>query len=148
MLRSLAAAALVVAFPTFAQEARSLKTDPRATFAAEGTVMKVTSRASDDGVDWAEVTFKVTRCIAGECAPYQSVKLTMAFSQWRGQHGQTLGLVRYEWKDKTGSARSWALAHRLDDLDETERFDHDCESAEKAVAAVSAPGSDSAVATR
>jgi hypothetical protein len=145
MLRSLIAAALVVSIPTFADEASSEATSPEATFAAEGTVMKVSPRSSDDGVDWAEITFKVTRCIAGPCSTYQSMKVVMAFSQWRGKHGDTLGLVRYDWKDKAGGPRTWALAHRLDDMGEKERFEVDCE---KAVANVGAPSGDSAVATR
>ena len=145
MLRSLIAAALAISLPTFAQETAAEATQPEATFAAEGTVMKVTARASDDGVDWAEITFKVTRCIAGPCTSHQSMKVVMAFSQWRGKHGETLGLVRYDWKDKAGAPRTWALAHRLDDIDQKERFDVDCE---KAVATVGAPSSDSAVATR
>ena len=145
MLRSLIAAALAVSVPTFADEAAPEATQPEATFAAEGAVMKVAARSSDDGVDWAEITFKVTRCIAGPCTPHQSMKVVMAFSQWRGKHGETLGLVRYDWKDKTGGPRNWALAHRLDDADQKERFDVDCE---RAVASVGAPSSDSAVATR
>lgn len=145
MLRSALAAVLVVSFPTFAADEESERTEPAATFAAEGVVQKIAPHLSDDGVDWAEVTFKVSRCIAGPCTPYQSMKVRVAFSQWRGKHGQTMGLVRYEWKDAKGDARAWAMAHRLDDADENERFELDCE---KAVATVGAPVSDSAVATR
>ena len=144
MLRSLIAAALAVSLPAFASDEVG---GPAPTYAAEGVVMKVTARSSDDGVDWAEVTLKIPRCIAGACSANTSVKVQIAYSQWRGKHGETMGITRYEWKDKAGSGRAWMAAHRLDDAGEHERFDWDCEKAMETVGASPAV-SDSAVATR
>lgn len=143
MLRSALTAALVVAFPTFAADEDPL---PAANFSAEAKVVRVTLQpAADDGFAWVEVTFKVTRCIAGPCTRHQSVKVQVPADLWRGDHGSTMGVIGYGWKDNSGAERTWALALALDHGDQQERFERESETA---IANAGAPADDSAVATR
>lgn len=144
MLRSALVAALAVAFPTFADEDEPMRTEPLPTFAAEAQQVKLTVVPAD-GFDWAEITFRVTRCIAGPCHTHESVKVLTPLATWRGQHGQTMGVVKYDWKDKQGGPRQWATALRFDHADENDRWIRDSDWAESNAGA---SADDSAVATR
>jgi hypothetical protein len=145
MLRALTAAALVVSFPTFADEDDDAPAaQPSARLAAEAKVIAVKMSPTDDGFAWAEATLKITRCVAGaSCALHQTVTVQIPVAQWRGKHGDVMGLVRYAWKDRAGAAHSWSLALNLDDVDQKDRFDRESDSA-----AANEGADDSAVATR
>jgi len=102
---------------------------PAAKIAAEGTVQAVKLQPTDDGFAWAQIDLKVTRCVAGPCTVHQSVKAMVPASQWRGKHGETMGLIRYEWSDKDGHKHTWTVALKLDDETEKERFERESDSA-------------------
>ncbi|MBL8955688.1 MAG: hypothetical protein JNK82_33245 [Myxococcaceae bacterium] len=125
MHRLALAAALAVSFNAFADEETP---QPAPTFAAEAIQLRVEVKP-DGGIDWAEITFKISRCVAGPCFTHQVVKVLTPLNTWRGKHGQTLGIVKYAWKDKKGEGRAWALAMRLDDADENDRFVRESDSA-------------------
>ncbi len=142
MHRLALAAALAVSLPAFADE-EDEGAVPAPSFAAEATQLKVEVKPGD-GLDWAEISFKVTRCIAGPCFTHQVIKVLTPLSTWRGKHGETLGVVKYEWKDGAGEGHAWALALRLDDADENDRFVRDSDTAVSNVGETK----DSAVAAR
>ncbi|MBK7861895.1 MAG: hypothetical protein IPJ65_25420 [Archangiaceae bacterium] len=149
MLRNALAAAVVLvsSTPTWADDEDEVtRTEPAANFSAEAQVQTIRLQPdSGDGVAWSEVTLKVTRCIAGPCTVAQYVKVMVTMEGWRGRHGDVMGVVRYAWKDKGGGARTWALALRLEDTDQKERFDRECEVA---VANAEQGAGDSVLATR
>jgi len=142
MLRLALLPALAFSLTALAQDEDDTPT-PAPSFAAEAVQVKVDVKPGD-GFDYAELTFKVTKCIAGPCFTHQLVKVLTPLGTWRGKHGRTMGLVKYEWKDKKGAGRTWALAMRLDDADEHDRFLRD---SDEAVATVG-ESTGSAVATR
>jgi hypothetical protein len=141
MLRTALAAALVFSCPALADDSPGVRPVP--TFAAEGRQVKLTVVPSD-GFDWAELTFQVRSCIAGRCSVRQHVKVLTPLSAWRGRHGETVGLVKYQWRDAVGGDRTWAIALRLEDADDNDRF---VRESDQAVSNSGTPPADAALAT-
>jgi hypothetical protein len=118
-------------------EEEPMRSEPLPSFAAEAVVQTVRLQPVEgDGVDWVEVSLRISRCIAGPCTVHTSVKVRIATDQWRGRHGDPFGVIRYEWKDKNRNARVWAMALQLDDFDQKERFERE---SMQAIANVGAP---------
>ncbi len=123
---------LLAAVPAFAGTEEPVSTPPAAMYSAEAEVLAVKRLEADEqSPAWNEVTLRVTRCFAGSCAVHQLVKVQVAVEQWTSAHREKMGVVRYEWKDKRGSARVWTLALRLGDTDQKERFERESETALK-----------------
>jgi hypothetical protein len=118
--------AIAVAAPTLADEPAV----PVPAFAAEASVQSVKLQPDDgDGVTWLEVSFRISRCIAGPCTVHSSVKVRVSADRWRGSHGDDYGIIRYEWKDSHGASRTWATALALGEDDQKDRFERESESA-------------------